>query len=311
MSLAVRFYLFADDGLQRISHRLMEGLAHGRDAIPQYAGTKQKVANVLVELDNGKAARIGRADGSFLTFDENGQVHRDLAASGFAAMETYRALERTDRTATTGQIIDLAPKLNREKWERENRWTLSTIELDAIADDIWKRKKAGSPKVLQAKGILTKPPAVSWEAKQALKEIHTNIIGIEIKIENLDPPALKGLSFEAKDKAKNDFDNALWRAVAELADRKLAILARHRSGLGVWYASVELIKWDETARSGESVRYFHEKCGSKKEAEEAARRLLAENAKYFSTQMSVETSVVCDLEWEGEGLVGSDPLPAP
>lgn len=193
MSLAVRFYLFADDALQRISHRLMEGLAQGKDAIPQYAGTKQKVANVLVEMNDGKPVRIGRADGSFLTFDENGQVHKDLVASGFAAMETYRAVERADRTASTGTVVDLSPKLNREKWEREYRWTLSKKDLDAIADDIWKRKTAASPKVTQAKGVLPKPPTITWEAKQALKDIQTHIWSINGKIETLTEPALKGL----------------------------------------------------------------------------------------------------------------------
>jgi hypothetical protein len=93
MGLAVRFYLFSDDGLLRISHRLMEGLARGKDAMPQYAGTKQKVANVIVEMDKGKPVRLGRADGTFLKFDAAGQVHKDLVASGMAAMETYQAPE--------------------------------------------------------------------------------------------------------------------------------------------------------------------------------------------------------------------------
>lgn len=44
----------------------------------------------------------------------------------------------------------------------------------------------------------------------------------------------------------------------------------------------------------------HEKCNSKKEAEDAARRLLAENAKYFSSSTSIEADVVCDLEWDGK-----------
>lgn len=38
MGLAVRFYLFSDEGLQRISHCLMDGLARGRDAMPQAGG---------------------------------------------------------------------------------------------------------------------------------------------------------------------------------------------------------------------------------------------------------------------------------
>jgi len=31
MGLGVRFYLFAEGGLQRISQRLMDGLAYGKD----------------------------------------------------------------------------------------------------------------------------------------------------------------------------------------------------------------------------------------------------------------------------------------
>jgi LmbE family N-acetylglucosaminyl deacetylase len=90
----LRFYLFAEGGLQRISQLLMDGLAHGKDAMPQFAGTK-KVADVLVEMDGAKPIK------TFLTFDENGQVHKDLIASGFAAMEAYRALERGGRTPET------------------------------------------------------------------------------------------------------------------------------------------------------------------------------------------------------------------
>jgi len=66
----------------------MQGLAHGNDAMPQYAGTKQKAADVTVEVENGKPVRIAKADGNFLTFDKKGQVHRDLVAGGMEAMET-------------------------------------------------------------------------------------------------------------------------------------------------------------------------------------------------------------------------------
>jgi hypothetical protein len=36
--------IFAESGHQRISQRLMDGLAYGKDAMPQFAGTKQRVA---------------------------------------------------------------------------------------------------------------------------------------------------------------------------------------------------------------------------------------------------------------------------
>jgi hypothetical protein len=297
MSVSVRFYLFADDGLQRISQRLMQGLAHGNDAMPQYAGTKQKAADVIIEVENGKPVRIAKADGNFLTFDKKGQVHRDLQAGGMEAMETFAALERAERKPSS-KVVDLAPKLKREKWERNNRWTLSKQDLDLISDDIWKRKRAASPKVQQAKGVVAKPPAITFEAKEAVREIQTHIFGIDGKIEFLTEPAFKGLAFEARRLAKNDFDNAVWRGVADAADRRREILARYRTGSGVWYASVDVIRWDNSRHTGKSDSFASKKCNSKKEAEEAARRLLAENAKYFSVEHSVEARVVCDLEWE-------------
>jgi hypothetical protein len=296
MSVSVRFYLFADDGLQRISQRLMHGLALGNDAMPQYAGTRQKAADVIIEVENGKPVRIAKADGNFLTFDKKGQVHRDLQAGGMEAMETFAALQRAERKPTS-KVVDLGPKLKREKWERDNRWTLSKQDLDLISDDIWKRKRAAAPKVQQAKGVVPKPPPMTFEAKQAIREIQTHIFGIDSKMEFLTEPALKGFAFEARRLAENDLDNAVWRGIAEAADRRREILARYRTGSGVWHASVDVIRWDSSRHTGKSESFAHEKCNSKREAEEAARRLLAENAKYFSAESSVEARVVCDLEW--------------
>ncbi|UPJ79093.1 hypothetical protein IVB16_30275 [Bradyrhizobium sp. 183] len=82
MALSVRFYLFAEDGLKRISQRVMMALVHAQDAMPQYAGTKQKVADVILEVEDGKPLRIQQAEGTFLRFDERGQVREGLVASG-------------------------------------------------------------------------------------------------------------------------------------------------------------------------------------------------------------------------------------
>ena len=212
-------------------------------------------------------------------------------------METYRALERAGRIVTTEKVVDLSSKLNREKWERENRWTLTQADLDAIADDIWRRKKAASPKVTQAKGIAPTPPRMTWEAQEAIKEIKNKVWSIGGQLERLLEPALKGVSFEALALAKADQHQALWKAVSEAADGRLEILKRHRTGSGVWHACVDVLRWDITHHSGETTVSFHERCNSKKEAEEAARRMLMENAKYFDSDHSVEASVVCDLEW--------------
>jgi hypothetical protein len=297
MTVSVRFYIFSDGGLQRISQRVMEGLVHGYDAMPQFASTKQKVANVIVELEEGKPARITRADGSFLHFDAAGKVHESLANSGFEAMETFDALERSKRIKSKSKVIDLSPKLNREKWEREHRWELSKDDLDLISADLWKMKKAEVAKVVQAKGVSPIPPPLTSEARNAVREIQTHIFGIDGKLEFLTEPALKGLAFEARSLASKDFNNAVWLGIADAADRRREILARYRVGTGVWYASVDVIRWNLSRHSGETESFVHEKCNSKKEAEEVARRLLAENAKHFSAETSVEARVVCDLEW--------------
>ena len=96
MSNSIRFYLFAADGPQRISQRVVDGLCQGEDAMPQFANTKQKVATVVVELENGKPARILEATGSFFDFDNKGKVQESLMRGGFEAVETYRALERSN-----------------------------------------------------------------------------------------------------------------------------------------------------------------------------------------------------------------------
>ncbi|OKO73193.1 hypothetical protein [Bradyrhizobium sp. AS23.2] len=300
----MRFYIFAEDGLQRISHRVMDGLVHGYDAMPQFAGTRQKIANVIVELEEGKPARITRVDGSYLHFDAAGKVHESLVNSGFEAMETFDALERSKRIKST--VVDLSPRLKREKWEREHRWELSKNELDAISADLWKMKRAEVAKVVQARGIKPNAPPLTSEARNAVREIETHIFGVHGKLDHLGEAALKALAFEARSRASKDFNDAIWLGIAGAADRRREILTRHRTGSGVWYASIDVIRWDRSKRSGETESFVHERCNSKKLAEEAARRLLVENAKYFSAETSVEARVVCELEWYDAGSDDDD-----
>jgi hypothetical protein len=299
MSVSIRFYLFAADGLQRISQRVMDGLCHGIDAMPQFANTKQRIANAVVELENGKPARLREATGSFLHFDDKGLVHESLMRGGFEAMETHRALERSKRIGPS-KVVDLSPKLNREKWERENKWQLSQQQLDVITDDIWKRKRTAAARVIQAKGAAPKPVPLTHEAEEAIREVETQLYGIDLKLQYLSEAALKGFIFEIKARAAREGNDPLWLGLAESADRRREIKARHRTGVGIWYAQVDVTSWDETRDKGQIILSKEEKCSSKEEAEKAAQRLLAEHAKYFSATHSVDASVFCDLEWTGE-----------
>ena len=99
-------------GPSAFSQRVVDGLCQGEDAMPQFANTKQKVATVVVELENGKPARILEATSSFFDFDNKGKVQESLMRGGFEAVETYQALERSKRIGPS-KVVDLSPKLNR------------------------------------------------------------------------------------------------------------------------------------------------------------------------------------------------------
>lgn len=138
MGLSIRFYLFAEDGLLAISQRVMMGLIRGQDAMPQYAGTKQKVADVILENEGKKPLRIETVQGSFLTFDDKGKVHKDLVASGFAALETGMALEEALKQPQTKIWTSRQSSIARSGRERTDghsprtTWTpLRTISGDA------------------------------------------------------------------------------------------------------------------------------------------------------------------------------------
>jgi hypothetical protein len=216
-------------------------------------------------------------------------------------METHQALERSKRIRPS-KVVDLSPKLNREKWERENRWQLSQQQLDVITDDIWKRKRAAAAEVIQAKGAAQKPVPLTHEAKEAIREVEIELFDIDIKLQYLSETALKAFSFEIRARAACEGNDPLWLGLAESADRRREIKARHRMGTGIWYAQVDVTSWDENRDKGQIILSKEEKCSSKTEAEQAAQRLLAEHAKYFSATHSVDASVFCDLEWSDDTL---------
>ena len=194
MSVSVRFYIFAQEGMQRISQRVMDGICHGEDALPQFAETKQKIASAVVEFEDGKPSRILDVTGSYLEFDKHGKVLQGYLAQGaFEAMETYDALERSKRVAPS-KVVDLAPKLNREKWERQRRWQPTAKDLDEISADIWKQKKADSVKVVLAKSAKPTPPKMTFEATEAIREIQIQLSPVNFKLEALSEAALKGVA---------------------------------------------------------------------------------------------------------------------
>jgi hypothetical protein len=295
MTVTLRHYLFADDGLHRLSKRVLEGLINGTDALPQHAGTKQRTVEVMLKNDDGFPVEILETRGSYLEFDGGGKIdRRDLALVAFEALRTHDAVKESRRSEKT--VVDLGPSIERQQWERENRWKLSKDDLDMIAADIWGTLPEGAKRKI-VKGVAPKPPPLSSSARYALAEIDAKIALIDFELGRLSEVSLKAVVFRAKQKARSGRDKVIWNGVAALADYYCDLQARHRRGNGKWFAVIEArTSFPEEERSSVECVAFKE-CNSKREAEEAARLLLADNAKHFTQSTSIEAKLYCDLQW--------------
>lgn len=289
--MSFRHYLFPDDAEPwRLSHRLVEGMVTGTDALPQLAGTRQRVASVWLETDGKTPVRILRTEASVWSFDDGGGIRGGLEES-FA--DVMRSIEPSAHSNQT--VVQLGPRLSKKKIERDHRWELTKTEIDRIVRDIWPKNKQDSLK--QIKGVSQRKPPLTAEARRAISEISEGFWKTCSVIDSLKEPSLKGFIFEAQQRSKDDQDyEHLYRAIAEMAERRLEILRRRRSDKGTWYALVEVTHWNGDG-IGEILERFCEKCASRPHAIAAARRLLAEHANKFSVDVTVEAEILTDLEW--------------
>ncbi len=60
MGIGLRYYLFEEDGtLRHVAQRIVEGLAHGKDRLPQYAGQSLRSIEVVWKSRRDREA-LGR-----------------------------------------------------------------------------------------------------------------------------------------------------------------------------------------------------------------------------------------------------------
>lgn len=298
--MTLRHYLFPEDGKPvRLSQRLTDGLVAGSDWLPDYANTRQRVLTAFLENVDGKPERVVGTEASVWTFDESGGIAEGLRESLVEAMDSLPSAKSSD-----GTVVSIGPALRRKRLEKKYRWEPTKSELDLVAADIFPQ---GQPQRLEAaKGASPKKPPLTREARHALREATEPFWRISSQLDDLKEPSLAGFAFEARRRAGEEPDLApLFLGLAEIADARLAVLRRRRSGKGTWYAFVEVCRW--TDRRGQTIACFHERCEGKKAAEQAARRLLIEHAERFAADITVEAGVETDLEWNAAAKVSSGP----
>ncbi|CAH2394826.1 hypothetical protein [Mesorhizobium escarrei] len=286
-----RHYLFPNEGEPlRMSLRLVEGLIFGKDILPQYAGTKQRVLSATLEFDEAKKpTRILRTEASVWVFDQHGGIRQGLHEALALAMDILPTPARDDT------VVELRPRTKKQKLEKEFRWEPGKAEIDRVISDIWPKRKADRLKA--AEGVAKRKPPLTYDASRALDEASEGFWKIEHAIERLKEPSLKGFAFGARQRSEaNPEEGSLFRAIAEMAERRSEILRRRRVGKGVWYALVDVTRWDDGV--GTSISAYHERCEGKAAAIAAARRLLAAHADKFAEDITVEAEVLTDLEWQ-------------
>src|SRR5262249_34430687 len=114
--LLVRYYLWAADGPWRLPSQLYQNLIDRQVALPQFAGTKQKVLEVF-------ARRIGvdtdslRGQGTIFAFDGNGYVKRIPAEEVMGFI-----VERARQKLRGENVVSIEPTLRERRFKKEYRW---------------------------------------------------------------------------------------------------------------------------------------------------------------------------------------------
>jgi hypothetical protein len=138
--VSVRYYLWARDGPWRIPDRLHQGLITRRIALPQCAGTAQKILEVFARPAKRGALLIdGR--GSIYRFDEQGFVDLSPYAEAIDAVKALHSSHTLDE-----KLIDLTPLLHEQHFSRANFWKPSRLILNGIRADL-RPRSAGAPKI--------------------------------------------------------------------------------------------------------------------------------------------------------------------
>jgi hypothetical protein len=296
--MSLRFYLFPKEGRpQTMSRRLIEGLIRGTQFLPQYANTRQRALDAYVEHIDGKPDRISYAQGHYLEFDDEGSIQEGLRTSIAAVLSLPQ-----DRAPTNATVVSLSPKLERRRYEQEHRWKPTKDDLDLIATDIWAKSNSDRFEVLKAG---PKPPALTWEAKNALSEASKDFFHIDFQIGRLTQPGLRGFAYEARRRAQEDGHPELYLALAAIAENRLERIKARNSKKGVWYAWVSLTRWDEQ-HVGEEVFFEFKRCTSRAAAEEAGVALVQEHAGKIRHDTSLDSGVQTELDWLRENPHSSD-----
>ena len=298
VSLGLRHFLFEqDDTLRHVPQRVMRGLMFGIDRMPQYSGQSLRAATVLLHLENKKPVSIAEVEASIWYFDATGRIDAGLRRSAIEAWSTHDAVKAMD---TSGPVVNLTPRLMREKWRGRYRWEPTPAQVTTIVHAIWP-ESAGKPveRPKFATGVRKRRPPMTYEAKQAERECASKFSTIAYKMSDLKLNSVKALIALAEERATTEepIFRELWSGVVAAAERRLAIVRARKSNKGTWYAIAEATTWkDPPHGTGRVHELEHVKCDGRQAAILAGRELLKKHAEHFSDYTTIDVRVFPEIE---------------
>ena len=131
-AISIRYYLWADDGPWRLPVRLHQDLIARKLALPQYAGTKQKILEVFARRVTRDTYSL-KGRGNVLSFDEEGYL--DLSAYIEA---TSMVAEGAEPKRVARNVFDVQPALKYQRFAREHLWKPTASMLRVVQTDFQK-----------------------------------------------------------------------------------------------------------------------------------------------------------------------------
>jgi hypothetical protein len=286
----VRHYLFDQDGsIKRIPRRLIDGLTFGKDAVPAYAGSRQRVLEVVIENEAGRPQAIDHANGYYFDFDSDGRIHRGLQRGLAEAMDLGFASNDQDN------VVTLAGRRAKKQWRDVNRWTPTAEDLDRIVADLM--RKPGVKAFESLVGVAAKRAALTYEAKSVIEELAGKVGSLGWRISYLSEKALPGFIHEARRRAAEEPEEEhFWEAIALTGERHREIKRLHRTGKGAWVAVFQAFYHDSPQSMTEAF-VEHRCCEGELAAIEAMKAMLQKHSEIAGRSISVEARTMTELEW--------------
>lgn len=293
-SLSLRYFLVdEDDRLWRVSQRVAQELVTGRERLPQFANKTVRAIEVAIWLVGGEPEEVDTIYGSYWRFDATGRWFLDRRTRALIMGMVGIAEE------VNGNVIP-SSEFNRRLFRARERWDPTPRIVTEIVHSIWPEqagRKVDLPPFIR--GIRRRKPPMTYEAKQARRDLMESVITANAIIEDLSEPSLKALIANLEEADPDDFLE-VWQGIVAACRRRLSIAQAKRREKGVWYAEVEAIRWEGAHYSGtgRTVADEHIKAASRKGAVKAGRDLLKKFAQYFDEEHTVEVTLWTGIEWE-------------